>query len=80
MKLKKLFKRLKELKPKRKNYYIEPTIRFEVDDRNYLFCFIPTIIYTPWIYRHPHIKEAILDICWLNMHILIGTWCVKEEE
>ena len=77
MKLIKLFKRLKELKPYRKEWKIEPHISFHVESTDYAFSFIPTIVWVPWINRYPDTK--VIDIWWLNMHIAIGKWVYKEE-
>lgn len=67
-----LFKSLKELKPNRKKYRIKLTVKFMADKRNYLFSFIPTVVWTPWIYRHNWV--SVVDIWWLHFHILIGKW------
>lgn len=77
MKLKKLFEQLKRLKPNRKNYRIKPSFKIWVDDRDYYFSFLPTILWEPWIYRYPN-SEDVVDIWWLNIHISIGTWASKE--
>lgn len=69
----KLIEDLKRCKGNRKKYRIKPTIEFHVDTRHYYFSFLPTIMWTPWIYRYPH-SIGIIDIWWLNFHILIGTW------
>lgn len=71
-----LFKKLKELKPERKHYRIKPTIKFMKDKHDYCFSFLPTIIWSPWIYRYPRL--AVVDIWWLHFHILIGTWVPLE--
>jgi hypothetical protein len=69
----KLFKRLKELKPDRKKYRVKPTIKFYVDKNDYYFSFLPTALWMPWIYRYPN-SNGVVDIWWLNFHILIGRW------
>lgn len=79
MKLKKLFEKLRYLKPRRKEYKIEPYFELFVDDRHYAFSFIPTIAWVPWPYRHPG-AIGIIDIWWLNMHILIGKWVVVKDD
>ena len=79
MKLKKLFKNLKKCKPHRKEFHMKPSIRIAVDDNHYTFSFLPTVVYEPWIYRYPNLQEPLLDIWWLNIHILIGTWKKREE-
>ena len=78
MKLIKLFKDLKHLKPNRKNYRIKPTFRIKIDDHDYGFSFLPTVFWEPWIYRYPNL-DGVVDIWWLNIHILIGTWEVVKE-
>lgn len=79
MKLKKLFENLKRLKPNRKNYKIKWIFKFKIDNDHYMFSFLPTILWEPWIYRYPG-AEGIIDIWWLNMHILIGKWTVVKED
>ena len=74
----KLFKKLRKLKIYRKNYYIKPEVQFHVDKDDYLFAFLPTIDFLPWIYRPNGV--AIIDIWWLHMHITIGEWCRKEDK
>ena len=67
-----LFKKLKELKPYRKEYRIKPAVKFEVDTHYYCFSFLPTIMWCPWIYRHN--AFYVVDIWWLHFHILFGKW------
>lgn len=69
----KLFEDLKRLKSHRKEYRIKPFIEFRVDKEDYFFSFLPTILYIPWIYRHPN-SIGVIDIWWLHFHILIGKW------
>ena len=76
MKLKKLFETLKQCRPNRKEYYIKPIVRFEVDDRHYHFVLIPTITTVPWPYRYNNM--ACWEIAWLNMRICIGQWKSKD--
>lgn len=73
MKLKKLFEDLKRCKPIRKNYRLKMTVRFEVDTHDYYFAFLPTVLFLPWPYRSTT-ADGVIDIWWLNMHILIGRW------
>lgn len=68
----KLFEDLKKCKDGRKEYKIEPTIRFFVD-KEYQFSFFPTVLWMPWVYRYLN-YDGVIDIWWLNLHILIGTW------
>lgn len=58
-------------KGKRKKYRINPVFEFEVD-RDYLFSFLPTVIWCPWIYRHKGF--CVVDIWWLHFHIAFGKW------
>lgn len=78
MKLRKMFKRLKELKKYRKDYVIKPKVIFEIDDSHYFFYLIPTIGFMPWIYRWP--GTSVLEIMWLNMHICFGIWEAKKDD
>lgn len=78
MKLKKLFESLKRCKGHRKDYKIKWEVKFEVDDSNYIFSLLPTMVFVPWPYRY--LRETIMDIMWLNCHITIGKWMSKEEE
>ena len=75
-----LFKKLKACRPQRKRYRIRPAIKFLVDKQYYDFALIPTISWSPWIYRYPNSYDVI-NIWWLNFHILIGKWeypsCLK---
>lgn len=73
MKLKKLFNDLRRCRHMKGEYRVKPTIRFYINTRSYFFAFLPTIIYEPWIYRHPN-SDGVIDIWWLNCHILIGTF------
>ena len=78
MKLKKLFKKLRDCKKYKYEYRVKPSIKFSVDDTYYYFSLIPTITFMPWICRWPNI-EGVVDIWWLNVHILIGTFEMKKE-
>ena len=68
----KLFKMLRRLRVQRKEHYIKREVKFSVDTNDYLFCFLPTIVFSPWPFRYN--GEAIFDIQWLHMHITIGRW------
>ena len=57
----------------RKDYKIKPTIKLLVDKEDYVISFLPTIVCQPWIYRFPN-DDGVVDIWWLNVHILIGKW------
>ena len=76
MKLKKLFDVLKRCKPDRKDYYIEPKIFFEVDDSNFSFFLLPTVMFVPWPYRYKGM--CCIEMMWLNLHIGIGIWKSKD--
>lgn len=67
----KLIKDSIRLKKNYKNYKIKPKIKFCIDD-DYIFSFIPTITWQPWIYRY--LDSGVIDIWWLHFHIIIGVW------
>ena len=69
----KLIEDFKMCKGHRKKYRSKPVIKFIADTEHYYFSFIPTMLYAPWIYRHPN-SVGIIDIWWLHFHILIGKW------
>ncbi len=62
---------------KRSDYYIKWKISFNVDKKYRAYHILPTIVYQPWKYRGPNV--SIIDIAWLNFHILIGEWRNKER-
>ena len=72
MKLKKLFKALRDARPHRRRYRIKWRVRFFIDDRSYTFAFLPTIMFVPWPYRS--LGMPILEFVWLNFGIRIGEW------
>lgn len=72
MKLKRLFKALKTSRPIRKNYRIRLKIKFFVDNNNYTFALLPTIIFVPWPFRE--LGMPILEIAWLNFGVRLGEW------
>lgn len=76
MKLKKLFNDLKNCKPIRKDYYVEPKVFFELDDRYFRFILLPTILFIPWTSRYE--DASCCEIMWLNFHICIGIWRRKD--
>lgn len=69
----KLIDDLKRCRYARKEYRIKPTIKLHIDTHKYYFAFIPTILWMPWVYRYLSI-HGVVDIWWLNFHILIGKW------
>lgn len=73
----KLIENLNRCRYLRKEYRIKPTFRFYIDTRHYYFSFLPTVLWMPWIYRHPN-GDGVVDIWWLNLHLLFGTWELKE--
>ena len=82
----KLINDLKMCKGDRKKYRVNPVFGFEKDDRNYLFSFLPTIVWCPWIYRYPN-SIGVVDIWWLHYHFYFGKWeelscrnCKHQEE
>jgi hypothetical protein len=56
----------------RKEYRIRPKVVFEVDKRDFLFFFLPTIIWQPWKYRWNGC--AVVCFHWLNFAIGFGIW------
>lgn len=79
MKLKKLFKNLWRLRKDRKDYRIKWCVKYYLDDWYYVFCLLPTITITPWIYRYP--GSSIVNIHWLNFGIDFCKWInVNGEE
>ena len=69
----KLIEDLKNCKGHRKEYRVNPVFGFEVDNRSYLFSFLPTIIWCPWVYRYPN-TTGVVDIWWLHFHLWFGKW------
>lgn len=67
----KLIEDLKMCKGDRKKYRINPVFKFEVDS-DYLFSFLPTVVWCPWIYRLKGFY--VVDIWWLHFHIAFGKW------
>jgi len=70
--MKKLIEDFKMCKEDRKKYRINPVFGFEVDRCNYLFSFMPTIVWTPWIYRLKGFY--VVEFWWLYFHITFGKW------
>lgn len=70
--MKRLIESLKMCKGDRKKYRVNPVFGFQVD-RDYMFSFLPTIIWCPWVFRHPN-TIGVIDIWWLNFHIYFGKW------
>ena len=78
MKLRKLFKRIKACREDGPSpFRIKWNIKFQTDDTDYIFSFLPTIIWMPGIYRYP--GTCVIDITWLNLHLTIGTWVYKDR-
>lgn len=77
MPLKKLFNDLKECRHIRHDYKILPKIKVKVDTKRFRCFILPTILYVPWVYRHPDIGCGVLEIMWLNFTIDIGEWVTK---
>lgn len=76
MHLKKMFKDIKRCKGNN-DWRIKWDVKFLIDD-DFLFALLPTILFQPSIYRYP--GTSIIDIWWLNMHLVFGEWMRKEEE
>lgn len=77
MGLKKLFEVLKKSKEYRKDWYIKWKIRWKFDTDDYLFMFLPTIVWLPWPYRH--CGESIVCIHWFNFNLGIGEWRRRDD-
>lgn len=60
----------------RQDYYIKWKIGFEIDKSYRAYSILPTIVWQPWKYRYP--LTSIVDITWLNFHIVIGEWRKKR--
>lgn len=61
----------------RSDYRIKPIIKLEVDKKDYLFAFLPTIIWMPWKLRYP--DTSVIEIWWLIFHVAIGIWERKQR-
>lgn len=72
MGLKKLFKVLKRNKEYRKDWRIKWKFDRITNTLDYTFFLLPTIVWCPWIHRHP--GEHIIEIVWLNFAVGIGEW------
>lgn len=72
MKLLKLFKELYANRKYRKNWKIKGATFYNIDDLDYNFCLIPTIVVQPWTRRHA--DDMVVTIFWLNMVLGIGKW------
>ena len=73
-----LFKTLRKLKPQRKDWYVKPAIKIEIDREYYVFHFLPTVVWMPWPYRYP--DQFIVCISWFNLHIGFFKWIRKEAK
>lgn len=76
MKLKKLFKALRECRPHKGKKRIKWCVRFFVDDVYYMFSLLPTVIFVPWPFRA--VGMPIVEFVWLNFGIRIGEWKAME--
>ena len=72
----KLIDAFKKRRKRRKEYKIKPMFKFVVDTEHYDISILPTIFWQPWRYRDPYIG-CIIEIWWLNFHILMGEWTVR---
>ena len=68
----KLIKDLWRLREGRKEYRINPKFIFRWDRRDYMFAFIPTIVWVPWICRYNGCY--VVEFWWLNFNIGFGKW------
>lgn len=78
MGLKKLLAILKKYKQYHKDFHIKPIVVCEVEDTDYMFAFLPTVVWQPWVFRRNH--AHVVDIWWLNLHIYIGCWEEKKHD
>lgn len=62
---------------KRSDYYIKWKMSFNIDKHYRAYHIFPTIVWQPWKYRSPNV--CVVDVAWLNFHILIGEWRNKER-
>jgi len=76
MGLKKLLNIMKQSKENRKDYWIKPCIKFWVDTNDYMFVWLPTVIWLPWPCRRP--GDSIIEFAWLNMWLGLGKWEVRK--
>ena len=72
----KLIKDLIKFHDDRKEWHIIPKFGFVWDSDDYCFSFLPTIVWTPWVYRPPNFY--VVEFWWLNFHICFGIWERKE--
>ena len=56
------------------NYKFKLTVRFDIDNENYMLAIVPTVVYTPKAYRYCLDNDGVIDIWWLHFHICIGKW------
>lgn len=76
--MKKLIQTIRRCQPYRKDHKIVWKIRAEIDRDNYLFNFLPAILWCPWPYRYDN--ECVVCLSWLNINIGIGVWTrVKQR-
>lgn len=61
----------------RNDYHIVWKVKFAADKQDYLFSFLPTIMWSPFPRRYPN--TYLFDIHWLYFHIGIGYWTRKED-
>ena len=76
--IKKLIRTHKLCKYRSKEYRVKPVVRIEIDTDYYMISIIPTIYLQPWQFRRPN--TSILDIHWLNIHICVGLWVLREKK
>ena len=58
-------------KEMRKEYRIRAKIGFEIDKLDYVFFFLPTIVWQPWKYRY---NSYVVELHWLIFTVGFGLW------
>lgn len=61
----------------RADWRIKPYTKLIIDKDDYLFSFIPTIVWQPWRYRYSN--TCVIDIHWLIFHLCFGLWEQRKE-
>lgn len=72
MRLGKMLRTCRDCKKYAKEDHIKWNIKFYIDDEDYVFSFLPTIVWQPYPYRSYGV--TVIDIWWFNLHIFIGEW------
>lgn len=62
----------------RKEWRIKPCVKLAIDKEDYIFSFLPTIIWMPWRYRYP--GTYVVDFSWLIFHMGFGIWERRRDK